>query len=633
MCGIALVFCRDPNDAKTCLDRLRPDVQRRGPDARRETIVDREGRLRAFGAVLHLRGTHPVPQPLIRNQQECTHVENSSDETSTKESDGYEDVLLWNGEVFGGSVRVAGNENDTSKIMSLIQTSLAANDNDTGRCIVDALDTVEGPWAIVFWHARTKTLWFGRDRLGRRSLLLRPEYDDDDDDTTASSVKSRTIRSLLVSSVVPHDAKDDACFVRCDDENDRTKPIFRPSVWQAIPPAGLFGVQLSSDETYLHDIVLSPFRTGSCESDVPTSPPMNEMAASLELERILRDAVRRRVCDIAPRPEEKEIVTDDVGILFSGGLDSAVLAALCGRVLAPRRTVELINVCFDSPTFASPDRATAIRVFKELRETQPRRTWRLILVNVTFEEVQRHARHVWRVIRPRHTHMDFNIATAMWFAARGQGRCFSSSASYRSRARVLLLGIGADEQMGGYGRHLTKWRRDGESGLRLEMRKDVNRLWRRNLGRDDRVISDHGKEVRLPFLDERVTSLLSTLPLRHIVDHNSSTKTVRGDKIILRRVARSLGLIVASGLKKRAIQFGTRIAKRSNVHLFGSNRQANKRKAGSETFSIDDIVGPPASPLISFFEKKRRMKRDRTNPTRKSPPVSIERAESHDEKK
>lgn len=33
------------------------------------------------------------------------------------------------------------------------------------------------------------------------------------------------------------------------------------------------------------------------------------------------------------------------------------------------------------------------------------------------------------------------------------------------------------------------------NALDQEMRLDVQRIWKRNMGRDDRCISDHGKEV------------------------------------------------------------------------------------------------------------------------------------------
>jgi hypothetical protein len=43
---------------------------------------------------------------------------------------------------------------------------------------------------------------------------------------------------------------------------------------------------------------------------------------------------------------------------------------------------------------------------------------------------------------------------------------------------------------------------------------------------------------------------------------------------MLRRVAREFGLEKAAMFKKKAIQFGTRLAKLSNVKCFGSNRKA-----------------------------------------------------------
>lgn len=147
-----------------------------------------------------------------------------------------------------------------------------------------------------------------------------------------------------------------------------------------------------------------------------------------------------------------------------------------------------------------------------------------------------------------------------------------------SSARVLLLGLGADEQFGGYSRHKTAFRGGGWPRMRSEMDLDVERLWRRNLGRDDRCCSDHGREIRLPYLDEGVMSFAAVLPLPLLVDPTDIKG--RGDKRVVRDVARLLGLTHAASLVKRAIQFGSRVAKQSNVRCFGSNSKAS----GSATY-------------------------------------------------
>ncbi len=48
-----------------------------------------------------------------------------------------------------------------------------------------------------------------------------------------------------------------------------------------------------------------------------------------------------------------------------------------------------------------------------------------------------------------------------------------------------------------------------------------------------------------------------------------------GDKKILRDAAASLGLSLTSQFVKRAIQFGTRIAKATNQQYHGSHRKGN----------------------------------------------------------
>lgn len=110
-----------------------------------------------------------------------------------------------------------------------------------------------------------------------------------------------------------------------------------------------------------------------------------------------------------------------------------------------------------------------------------------------------------------------------------------------------------------YGRLSQSSYIEGWPGLTDEMEMEVKRISKRNLGRDDRCISDHGREARFPFLDEDVVSFLNSLPVWFKTDPGLPRGT--GEKQLLRHAARLLGLTSSSELPKRAIQFGSRIAK------------------------------------------------------------------------
>jgi asparagine synthetase B (glutamine-hydrolysing) len=335
----------------------------------------------------------------------------------------------------------------------------------------------------------------------------------------------------------------------------------------------------------------------------------------VQLQEALNEAVKRRVTEIAS-PESTE--TARVGVLFSGGIDCMVLAALAHEHLPSEEPIDLINVVFagdlqgEAILYKTPDRATAVNGFRELLNVFPTRRFRLIEVNLRLNELEHAKQRVLTLIHPKKSVMDFNIGSILWFAAQGKGdivpahaqqqqlevgahicryqdqtssrdlfqdvkgqapsrthaqasdipeenlEAVTASTVYTTSAKVLLIGIGADEQLAGYGRHRTTFRKWGKDRLRTELDKDVRRIWRRNLGRDDRVVSDSGREARHPFLDERVMRCISQIPLDHIC--NMAEPPGKGDKRILRAVAARLGLLKAATLQKRAMQFGSRIA-------------------------------------------------------------------------
>jgi len=140
------------------------------------------------------------------------------------------------------------------------------------------------------------------------------------------------------------------------------------------------------------------------------------------LKQRLMTAVERRIKSI---PFE-EGVNDSVAVMFSGGLDSTLIAAILGQVLDPPSLgLDLINVSFEADT--SADRITSIFSFKELCDLFPDRQIRMLCADYPIKTVMDHKDFMMKLTSPKTSHMDFNIGSALHFASKAEGYVFDKA--------------------------------------------------------------------------------------------------------------------------------------------------------------------------------------------------------------
>jgi hypothetical protein len=160
--------------------------------------------LRFTSSVLALRGDHVARQPLVANLASSSFSSDSSARPSNADSaagtglagaesgselrPGSGSVLCWNGEAWrvhvnsghDGERCVRAGENDGEVVLGLLMAGIAsvssaggAAAEDREQAVLNVLRGIEGPFAFVFFDEHAATVYFGRDRLGRRSLLSR----------------------------------------------------------------------------------------------------------------------------------------------------------------------------------------------------------------------------------------------------------------------------------------------------------------------------------------------------------------------------------------------------------------------------------------------------------------------------
>ncbi|KAK1442000.1 HUPs like protein [Babesia gibsoni] len=527
--------------------------------------------------------------------------------------------------------------------------------SETREDVATSLMGLRGAFTIVLASFKTNSIYILKDEIGIKSLLV----------------------SFRENEIVFSNIADDQ-----DQQWYELPPFFITSIGHdiaTIKRASLIAPQICQLQRLGYDAV-----TGEM------------VEATIDKVRTALSASIKDICS-------KRLVKECATILYSGGLDSALIASMVAEYVEDIQYIELVNVAFQPKR--APDRVTALCTYEDLLKLYPKVDFRLICVDVDTDEYKQMEPYLYGLIFPNTTHMDLNIAAAIHYAVTmkgyifnpevfkteqwqkirestsimksvnlrvtiantpdkqegsnideghdctvlesiGKGKFARSSSdddvdvlprywkdiqttamvplvaplgeSYVSQSRDVIIGSGADELFGGYGRHAVERKKDA-SMAEHEINKDLIRLWKRNMGRDDRVVNQNGIAAMYPFLHDIVLETITELQVNPSTSINAlvcpdwfkelgvhksmnyqtlkNCEFLNGDsgkhisvyvnKWILREIALRIGLKHCVHFKKRAIQFGSRSAKTFNVLRGMSNRVASDK--GSRVIGREDL--------------------------------------------
>ncbi|MBI0583241.1 MAG: asparagine synthase C-terminal domain-containing protein [Methanomassiliicoccus sp.] len=236
-----------------------------------------------------------------------------------------------------------------------------------------------------------------------------------------------------------------------------------------------------------------------------------------------------------------------VAIMFSGGLDSGLLAALARKHGAPR----LVTVGLEgSHDMRMSEEAAAFLGLP----------WTALVM--TPDEVIAACREVLRTVRVQSPiTLSFELPLQM--------------IASRVEEEVLMSGQGADELFGGYSRYLEMTSEEASARMADDMAKMLSEV----LPLEDDLARRYGKTVDRPFLDPQVRKVAASIP---------AGEKIRGGvrKAPLRDVAASIGAELLASREKKAAQYGTGFMK------------VLKSRAREERLTVEEFVSTLAPGAI-----------------------------------
>lgn len=203
-----------------------------------------------------------------------------------------------------------------------------------------------------------------------------------------------------------------------------------------------------------------------------------------------------------------------IGIIFSGGIDSVLVAYLAARMVPE-------VICYTGGVKGSHDIANARTIAQRLG-------LKLKVAELDHEAVESLIPEVISVIEDANAGQ-VEVALPVYSAVK---------LAHQDGMKVMLTGQGADELFGGYSWYAKVAEKEGHNRLRERMVEDLLLLYKETLEREDKITMAHSIELREPFLDPEVIRVALATELRLNVKGGHDTF----GKHVHRKLAQALGI-------------------------------------------------------------------------------------------
>ena len=281
-------------------------------------------------------------------------------------------------------------------------------------------------------------------------------------------------------------------------------------------------------------------QTDNTDKNLIISSNMDKLELKNKIKELLIGSVEKRIKGLSR-----------VGIIFSGGVDSTIIAKISQ------------DLGVDTTLYTAGHETSSDINFA--KRTADHMNLPLRVKNLDVDDIKRYTTLVLNAIE------EFNIMKL----GVGMPSYVASEMAHSDGVKVVMSGQGADEIFAGYHRYIQSYLDNGE-GVQEDLVSDVKNLYHVNLQRDDAVTMANSVELRVPYLDPELVDMALKVPIKYKLDKGKENLR----KCILREIASDIG--VPSEIVKRpkkAAQYGSGIHKILVKKVLRDENYKNKLEA------------------------------------------------------